>query len=62
MRGIFHRHGFVPLVIIRQIHVEYVTVVKSENDTSITADAPVAFPLPFERMQPIPRKVNVART
>ena len=51
------------LVVIHQIDIEYITVFEPEYDAPVTADtdAPVPFPIAFQRVQAISGKVNVDR-
>jgi hypothetical protein len=49
------------LGVIHQIDIEYITVFEPEYDAPVTADtdAPVPFPIAFQRVQAISGKVNV---
>jgi hypothetical protein len=64
MRGGFIGICIIPfLVVVYQINIEYITVFEPEYDAPVTADAdaPAPFPIAFQRVQAISRKVNVHR-
>jgi hypothetical protein len=51
-------------VIIHQINFENITVFEAEDNAPVTADAnaPVPFPVAFQRVQAISGKVYIGRT